>query len=211
MPYPCFKCDVELVAGANFCHHCGAPNLLQQPHRRIGMATPREAPVEEEERYRIKKDIQEAASVPTGTRMIQTVLPPLPPARTRPPHKPKNFAERAVATRFWTRPWLWATVCGIAFVTISSSMIADLKERLQGGNDVSKVVIRLQARCPRDSKPQLMEYIERIQKNLPGARSAVDAAVLLDVAAHDLPILTGTCSKVAEALAKPERFQSLVQ
>lgn len=201
MPYPCFKCDVELVAGARFCHHCGAPNLLQQPHRRAA----REAPVEEEERYRIKKDIQEAAAVPTGTRMIQTVLPP-PPPRSRAPIKPKSWGERLVATRFWTRWWLWAAVCGVAFFAISSSIIVDLKDRLQGGGEINQTLTRLAVRCPRDSKPQLMGYIDKIHKTLPSHRTNADAAELLDMVAHDLPIPTGTCARIAEALTRPDRF-----
>ena len=212
MPYPCFKCDVELVAGAHFCHHCGAPNLLQHPHRRAGDRQQRQAapPVEEEERYRIKRDIQEAATIPTGTRMIQTVLPPL-PARDPTPLKSESWGARALATRPWARWWLWAAVCGIAFLSISSNIIIDFKDRLQGGGDVARIVTRLAARCPRDSKAQIMEYIERIQRSLPGQRTQLDAATLLEIALHDVPSSAGSCASVAAVLAKPDRFQSLVQ
>ena len=205
MPYPCFKCDVELVAGARFCHQCGAPNLLTQPNRRA-----REVPMEEDERYRIKRDIQEAAAVPTGTRMIQTVLPP-PPPRPRTPIKPKGVGERIMATRFWARWWLWATVCGIVFLAATANIIVDLKERLQGGGELNQVLTRLASRCPRDTKPQLMEYIGKIHKTLTNQRSLSDAAELLDIVVHDVPTTGGSCAKLAEALTKPDRFAPLAQ
>ena len=208
MPYPCFKCDVELVAGARFCHQCGAPNLLQQRGRR-GRDAP-EVPVEEEERYRIKKDIQEAATIPTGTRMIQTVLPP-PPPRSRTPIKPQGLGERMLATRFWARWWLWAGVCGVAFLSLSSTIIVDMKERLQDGGDLSRALTRLAARCPKDSKSELLGYATRIHGTLRGQHTVADAAELLDMVAQDVPIADGSCAKIAEALTKPDRFTPLAQ
>jgi hypothetical protein len=206
VPYPCFKCDVELVAGARYCHQCGAPNLLQPPGRR---AAP-EAPVEEEERYRIKKDIQEAAAIPTGTRMLQTVLPP-PPPRSREPIKPKSPLERAVESRFWTRSWMWAGLGALAFLVVSSTVIVNLKENLQDDSDLNRTLTRLATRCPKESKAELLAQIAAIQRASVGTRSTADAALLLDVVTAELPITDGSCAKLAERLAKPQRFAPLAQ
>jgi hypothetical protein len=208
MPYPCFKCDVELVAGARFCHQCGAPNLLEKTGRR-GRPT-REAPVEEEERYRIKRDIQEAATVPTGTRMLQTVLPPS-PSQSRVPIKPTGLGVRLLATRFWARWWLWASICGVAFLAVSSSIIVEMKDRLQEGGELSRALTRLAARCPKDSKSQLLGYATKIHGTLRGQHTVADAAELLDMVAQDVPIADGSCAHIADRLAKPDRFTPLAQ
>lgn len=204
MPYPCFKCDVELVAGARYCHQCGAPNLLQQPGRRAA-----EVAVEEEERYRIKRDIQEAATVPTGTRMLQTVLPS-PPPRPRTPIRPRSLPERLIASRFWTNTWLWLLGAGLAFLAASSSIIIGLTERLQDGGTLNRALTRLAARCPKDSKAQLMGQVEAIRKASAGARSPGDAALLLDLVAHELPVADGSCARIADRLAQPNRFGPLL-
>ena len=209
MPYPCFKCDIELVAGARFCHQCGAPNLLEKTGRR-GREAVREAPVEEEERYRIKRDIQEATTVPIGTRMLQTVLRPLPP-QSRAPIKPIGLGERLLATRFWARWWIWASICGVAFLAVSSSIIVEMKERLQDGGELSRVLTRLAARCPKDSKTQLLGYATKSHGTLRGKHTVADAAELLEMVAQDVPIADGSCAYVADRLTKPDRFTPLAQ
>lgn len=201
MGYPCFHCDVELVPAAKYCHHCGAPVLL------AGGKRPVEAAVDEEERMRIKRDVAQAAMTPPTTRGFQAVLAPPREVRRRPPAPPAW--QRVVRLRLWRRPWFWIGAVTGALAIAAWTVIHDVGEKSREQGAVHAIVTRLGAACPQNSRSELIEMIQRIQKGA-GQESLVDSATVFLYVTRGVSIPDGNCARVADALARPDRFQILL-
>jgi hypothetical protein len=203
MAYPCFRCDVELVPGAKFCHACGAPTFAGGTARK-----PAAAAVAEEDRVRIKRDVKEAVLVPHATRMVQTVTAR--PSARRGPAEPPLWM-RVLAAPVWRKPTLWVSVLGVAVVVGGWLIVQDVQQRAREQNEVYQVVTRLTASCYRDSRAQLVERLTKIQAAAGGQMTLLETAMLFDLIARSVPVAGGDCSRIADALLRPDRFQALLR
>ncbi len=202
MPYPCFHCDVELVPGARFCHQCGAPTFAAGTARKPG-----EAMVGEQERVRIKKDVKEAVLVPHSTRMMQTVTARAAPRVPAPP----PLWKRVAAAPIWRKPYLWIGVVILGIVAGGWALVEDFQDKARQQNELHQSVTRLTATCYRDSRTQMLDRLARIQSASRGQMTLLDTAVLFELVTRGVSVPSGDCARIAEALAKPDRFEALLR
>ncbi len=203
MAYPCFHCDVELVPGAKFCHACGAPTFVAGTPRK-----PAEAPVGEQERVRIKKDVKEAVRVPHATRMMQTVTTRAPARKT--PAEPPAW-KKVAGAKIWRKPALWVAALAVVIVLGGWMIVEDLQQRLREQNQIHQVVTRLTTPCYKDSRTQLLERLSKIQSASGGQMTLLETAQLFDLIARSVVVPSGDCSRIAEALMRPDRFEALLR
>lgn len=202
MPYPCFHCDVELVPGARFCHQCGAPTFAAGTPRKPGEAT-----VAEQERVRIKKDVKEAVLVPHSTRMLQTVTGRRAPRVPAPP----PLWQRVAAAPIWRKPYLWIGVAVLGVVAGGWALVEDLQDKARQQNDAYQIVTRLTATCYRDSRTQILERLTKIQSAAGGQMTRLETATLFELVTRSVSVPSGDCARIADALAKPDRFEALLR
>lgn len=203
MPYPCFHCDVELVPGAKFCHSCGAPTFAAGTPR-----TPGEATVGEQERVRIKKDVKEAVRVPHSTRMMQTVAVRT-PARKVPLEPP--MWQRVARAQIWRKPYVWVGVALLVVVVGGKMLIEDIQDKARQQTEVYQIVTRLTATCYKDSASQTLARITKVQSASGGQMTLLDSATLFELIARGASVPSGDCSRIAEALTRPDRFEALLR
>jgi len=203
MPYPCFHCDVELVPGAKFCHQCGAPTFSGSTPRK-----PTEATVGERERVRIKKDVTEAAHVPHATRMMQTVTG-RPRAHRTPPAVP--VLMRIASAPIWRKAYLWVGLAVLGVVVGGWVLVEDFQQKARQQNQLQQIVTRLTATCYRDSGAQILKRLGKIGAASGGQMTLLDTAVLFELVARSVSVPSGDCSRIAEALSRPDRFEALLR
>ncbi|MBI2529459.1 MAG: zinc ribbon domain-containing protein [Candidatus Rokubacteria bacterium] len=202
MPYPCFHCDVELVPGAQFCHQCGAPTFAAGTSRQRGAAT-----VAEQERVRIKKDVKEAVRVPHSTRMLQTVTG----RRASKVPAPPPLWQRVASAPIWRKPYLWVCVVVLGVVAGGWALVEDLQDKARQQNEVYQIVTRLTAACYGDSRTQILERLTRIQSAAGGQMTLLETATLFELITRSVSVQSGDCSRIADKLAKPDRFEALLR
>lgn len=203
MAYPCFHCDVELVPGAKFCHSCGAPTFSGATPRK-----PAEAPVGEQERVRIKKDVKEAVRVPHATRMMQTVAVRTPVPKV-PPEPP--VWKKVAGAKIWRKPALWVAVLALGVVLGGWAIIEDFQKKAREQNELYQIVMRLTTPCYRDSRAQVLERLVKVQAASGGQMTLLDTAMLFELIARSVSVPSGDCSRIAEALMRPDRFEALLR
>ncbi|HUG38433.1 MAG TPA: zinc ribbon domain-containing protein [Candidatus Limnocylindrales bacterium] len=199
----CFQCDKDLVPEAKFCHRCGTPTFSSA--RR---GEPAEA--DAEDRARIKQEVVGAAKTPTTTRMASTLMAPQGP-RPRPapiPAAPPVW-KSVVKARIWRSPALWITFILVLMVVGLWVFIDDLTSKGRQGGEFYRVVTRLATICSKDGRPQIEAYISRINQ-VGGGESMLDSALLFDTVTRNVRVPRGDCSKIVDALSRPDRFQRLV-
>ncbi len=201
MAYQCFQCDKEVLAGGKFCHHCGAPTYAAE--QALGVA----ARAGSEARERIKQDVHAAARIPHATLMLQTVLQPAPRPRPEPLVPP--FWRRVAGAWIWRRWWFWLAVGVVLLVTTSVMVTEDILDKAAQQGSVQKIVTRVAARCFADSPQRIEGYVARIHAASGGADSLLDSATLFEYVLRGVTLTDGNCSKVADLLARPDRFERL--
>jgi hypothetical protein len=88
-------------------------------------------------------------------------------------------------------------------------MVEDVRVKTREQSELYAIVTRLLVACPRNSRAELGDLIARIQKASGGQDTLLDSAMLFHYVARSVPLADGTCAKVAEALARPNRFEAL--
>jgi hypothetical protein len=197
----CYHCDAELVPQARFCHRCGTPTFSAYRGRPA-------AGIDQAERTRIKEEVASASQVPTTTRMTQTVLAPR--AAVRAAAAPPLWL-RVLRMRLWRRWYLWVGIGGLGVLVVVPRVIEHLESTAQRGQDLYHIVTKLAARCPSDSRPELSNYMLRIQGGAGGQLNLIENAMLFEYMARSVNVQNGSCMRIAEALAKPDRFDRLLQ
>lgn len=196
----CFHCDAELVPQARFCHRCGTPTFSAYRARTAGL--------DQAERARIKEEVTSAAQVPTTTRMTQTVLVPQAARRAAAP-LPRWL--RIVRMRIWRRWYLWVGIGGLALLAVIPRVIDHLAGTARQGQELYHIVTRLAARCPADSRSGLSGLVLQIQNGSGGQLGLIENATLFEYVTRSVPIPQGSCARLAEALARPDRFDRLLR
>jgi hypothetical protein len=195
----CYHCDAELVPQARFCHRCGTPTFSAYRTR---------PGVDQAERARIKEEVASAAQVPITTRMTQTVLAPR--AARRAAALPPRWL-RVLRMRMWRRWYLWVALGALAALALVPRVIEHLEGTARQGQEIYHVVTRLSARCTADSRADLSSLMLQIQSGSGGHLSLVENATLFEYVARSVNLPQGTCAHIAEALARPDRFDRLLR
>ena len=203
MTSTCFQCDKDLVPRAKFCHQCGAPTFLADEAPVAAQST-------SEARARVKQDVHGAAQIPTSTRMLQTVLVPRMPKPKPPPPIPPAW-QRFVQAPLWRKSPVWIGLGLVAAVAAGVALIGDVQDKLAQQSGQYQIVTRLTSRCYKDSRTAIDAYVARIQKASGGQETLLDSAVLFEYVVRGVAVPQGDCSKIAEALARPNRFEPLLQ
>ena len=195
----CYHCDAELVPQARFCHRCGTPTFSAYRAR---------PGIDQTERARIKEEVASAAQVPATTRMIQTVLAPR--AARRAAAAPPLWL-RVLRMRMWRRWYLWVAIGALACLALVPRVIEHLESTARQGHEIYHIVTRLTARCTADSRPDLSNLMLQIQTGSASQLSLVENATLFEYVARSVSVPQGTCAPIAEALARPDRFERLLR
>lgn len=197
----CFHCDGELVPEARFCHRCGTPTFSAY-RTRPGSG------VDPAERTRIKEEVTSAAQVPTTTRMTQTVLAPRAAQRAA---APAPVWLRILRMRLWRRWYLWVGIGGLAALALVPRILDHFVVEAGEGTEVYHIYTRLSTRCPGDSRADLSRLVERVRGASGGLLSEIETARLFEYAARSLDGRAASCSRIADALARPDRFDRLLR
>jgi hypothetical protein len=195
----CYHCDAELVPQARFCHRCGTPSFSAFRTR---------PDVDQAERARIKEEVASAAQVPITTRMTRTVLAPR--AARRAAALPPLWL-RILRMRMWRRWYLWVAIGGLAAFGLVPRVIQHLESTARQGQEIYHVVTRLAARCTADSRADLSSLVLQVQSGAGGYLSLVENASLFEYVARSVDLPKGSCVPIAEALARPDRFERLLR
>jgi hypothetical protein len=197
----CFHCDAELVPQARFCHRCGTPTFSAYRSRAA-------ASVDQAERARIKGEVAGAARMPTTTRMARTVLAPR--AAQRAAALPPVWL-RVLRMRLWRRWYLWVGIGGLAVLALVPAVLDQIEDAARGGQELYHIVTRLAGKCPSDSRPELSGLTARIHAGSGGQLSLVEDAILFEYAVRSVNSRSGSCAHIADALARPDRFERLLR
>jgi hypothetical protein len=138
--------------------------------------------------------------LPQGPKPQTTPLPARPPLWTR-----------IVKARLWRRPSLWIVLVvalGVAGVLL---LVEDLQTKSGQGAELQRILNRLVVACPKNSRPQIQAYIAKTQADSGGGDTIMESAVLFDRVVRSVRIPDGDCSKVAEALSRPDRFELMLR
>ena len=201
MAYQCFQCDKEVIAGGKFCHHCGAPTYVSEQALDVAARASSEA------RARIKQDVHAAARMPHSTLMLQTVMQPAPRPRPEPLTPP--LWRRVAGAWIWRRWWFWVAVGLVALVAISVIVTEDMLDKAVQQGNVQQILTRVAAKCFAESPQRIEGYVARIHAASGGADSLRDSAALFEYVIRGVTLPDGNCSKVADLLARPDRFERL--
>jgi hypothetical protein len=196
----CYHCDTELVSLARFCHRCGTPTFSAY-RARAGEG-------DRGERARIKEEVAGAARTPVSTRMTETVLAPRAARRAA---APPPLWLRVLRMRIWRRWYLWAAVGGLAVASVLPTALEHIEATFRQGNELYHIVTRLSAKCASDSRPDLAAFVEKIQKGSGSQLSHVENAALFEYVARSVRTQHGSCATIADALARPDRFERLLR
>jgi hypothetical protein len=199
MSSQCYHCDAELVPQARFCHRCGTPTFSAYRTR---------PGVDQTERARIKEEVASAVQVPATTRMTQTVLASQ--AARRAAAAPPVWL-RVLRMRMWRRWYLWVAIGALASLALVPRAIEHMEGTARQGQEIYHIVTRLTAKCTADSRPELSNLMLKIQADSAGQLSLIENATLFEYVVRSVSVSQGTCVRIGEALARPDRFDRLLR
>ena len=105
-----------------------------------------------------------------------------------------DFSSRTAPVRIDAAHWIVAAGDGIIEVT-----------------EVYQIVTRLTATCYKDSRSQTLARITKVQSASGGQMTLLDSATLFELIARGASVPSGDCSRIAEALTRPDRFEVLLR
>jgi hypothetical protein len=197
----CYHCDAELVPQARFCHRCGTPTFSAYRSRPA-------SGMDQAERTRIKEEVASASQTPTTTRMTQTVLAPRAALRAA---APPPLWLRVLKRRFWRRWYLWVGIGGLATLAVVPRVIEYLERTARQGQEEYHILTKLAAKCTANSRSDLSDFVLQIQSGSGGQLNRVENAALFEYVTRAVTVPNGSCARIAEALARPDRFERLLQ
>jgi len=90
-------------------------------------------------------------------------------------------------------------------------LIEDIQDKARQQTEVYKIVTRLTATCYKDSASQTLARITKVQSASGGQMTLLDSATLFELIARGASVPSGDCSRIAEALTRPDRFEALLR